>query len=70
MANSGLYQMEGPTREYEPDVLAKGLDVIFCGINPASTAAEAGHNFSSASNRFWRGAALGGLHADATCASE
>jgi double-stranded uracil-DNA glycosylase len=39
---------------YEPDVLARGLDVIFCGINPASTAAIAGHNFSSASNRFWR----------------
>ena len=54
MANSGRYRVEGPTREYEPDVLAKGLDVIFCGINPANTAAEAGHNFSSASNRFWR----------------
>jgi double-stranded uracil-DNA glycosylase len=39
---------------YDPDVLAKGLDVIFCGINPASTAALAGHNFSSATNRFWR----------------
>ena len=36
-----------------PDVLARGLDVIFCGINPASTAAADGHNFSNANNRFW-----------------
>ena len=38
---------------YEPDVLAKGLDVVFCGINPASSAAADGHNFSNPSNRFW-----------------
>jgi TDG/mug DNA glycosylase family protein len=48
-------------KRYEPDVLAKGLDVIFCGINPASTAAIAGHNFSSASNRFWRVLHLAGF---------
>ena len=39
---------------YTPDILAKGLDVIFCGINPATTAAAAGHNFSNGNNRFWR----------------
>ncbi len=39
--------------KYEPDILAKRLDVVFCGINPASTAALEGHNFSSRSNRFW-----------------
>lgn len=38
---------------YEPDILARNLDVIFCGMNPATTAAVAGHNFSSRSNRFW-----------------
>lgn len=38
---------------YDPDVLATGLDVIFCGINPASSAAADGHNFSNKSNRFW-----------------
>jgi TDG/mug DNA glycosylase family protein len=27
--------------------------VIFCGVNPATTAAAAGHNFSSYGNRFW-----------------
>jgi double-stranded uracil-DNA glycosylase len=39
---------------YEPDILAEGLDVIFCGLNPAVSAAAAGHNFSGQSNRFWR----------------
>lgn len=40
-------------RHYQPDVLADGLDVIFCGINPASSAVADGHNFSNRSNRFW-----------------
>lgn len=34
-------------------MLAHGLDVIFCGLNPASTAVADGHNFSNRSNRFW-----------------
>jgi TDG/mug DNA glycosylase family protein len=35
------------------DILAPGLAVVFCGLNPAATAAASGHNFSSRSNRFW-----------------
>jgi double-stranded uracil-DNA glycosylase len=27
--------------------------VVFCGINPSAQAAASGHNFGSASNRFW-----------------
>jgi TDG/mug DNA glycosylase family protein len=38
---------------YTPDILAKQLDVIFCGLNPALSAAASGHNFSHPSNRFW-----------------
>jgi TDG/mug DNA glycosylase family protein len=38
---------------YKPDILARNLDVIFCGLNPAMSAAAAGHNFSNGSNRFW-----------------
>jgi double-stranded uracil-DNA glycosylase len=38
---------------YDSDILARGLDVIFCGLNPASSAAVAGHNFSNGTNRFW-----------------
>jgi len=36
------------------DVIARRLDVLFCGINPALSAAIAGHHFSGRSNRFWR----------------
>ncbi len=39
--------------EYQSDILAAGLDVVFCGINPAATAAADGHNFSNRNNRFW-----------------
>jgi TDG/mug DNA glycosylase family protein len=35
------------------DILAPGLPVVFCGINPSAQAAASGHNFGSASNRFW-----------------
>jgi double-stranded uracil-DNA glycosylase len=37
-----------------PDILDKGLTVVFCGINPALSAAVAGHHFAGRSNRFWR----------------
>lgn len=40
-------------RIYQADILASGLDVVFCGINPALTAQADGFNFSSPSNRFW-----------------
>ena len=46
---------------YQPDILARGLDVIFCGLNPAASAAGAGHNFSSRSNRFWTVLQLAGF---------
>jgi TDG/mug DNA glycosylase family protein len=38
---------------YESDILGCGLDVVFCGVNPAATAVADGHNFSNRSNRFW-----------------
>lgn len=44
-----------------PDLLRKNLDVVFCGINPALSAAQAGHHFSSRSNRFWRVLHLAGF---------
>ena len=47
--------------KYESDILAGGLDVIFCGINPASTAAADGHNFSNRNNRFWHVLYLAGF---------
>jgi len=38
---------------YDPNILAEGLDVIFCGLNPGTSALRAGHSFSAPSNRFW-----------------
>ena len=44
-----------------PDILAKDLNVVFIGINPALSAAVAGHHFVSPSNRFWRALHLSGF---------
>ena len=40
--------------EILPDVIAPGLRILFCGINPGATSAAAGHSFINPSNRFWR----------------
>jgi TDG/mug DNA glycosylase family protein len=48
-----------PTGSY--DVLQKELVVVFCGLNPGIEAATTGHNFGSASNRFWRALHLAGF---------
>jgi TDG/mug DNA glycosylase family protein len=37
-----------------PDVLAPGLRVIFCGINPGRVSAAAGAHFANRRNDFWR----------------
>ena len=46
---------------YEPDILARGLGVVFCGLNPAASAAADGHNFSNRNNRFWQVLHLAGF---------
>jgi TDG/mug DNA glycosylase family protein len=35
-------------------VIAPGLDVLFCGINPSLWSAAVGHHFAHPSNRFWK----------------
>ena len=37
-----------------PDVLAPGLHVVFCGINPGRWSAAAGAHFANPRNDFWR----------------
>jgi TDG/mug DNA glycosylase family protein len=37
-----------------PDVLAPGLDILFCGINPSLTSGATGWHFAHPGNRFWR----------------
>ena len=51
----------GPTRaelvaaadRVVPDVVAAGLQVLFCGINPGLYTAWTGHHFARPGNRFW-----------------
>src|SRR5438552_12012674 len=35
------------------DVIAPGLRVLFCGINPGLYTAATGHHFARPGNRFW-----------------
>src|SRR3954465_8830888 len=37
-----------------PDLLAPGLDVVFCGINPGRVSAAAAGPFANPRNDFWR----------------
>lgn len=37
-----------------PDIIAPGLRVLFCGINPGLYSAAVGHHFARPGNRFWR----------------
>lgn len=36
-----------------PDVIAAGLHVLFCGINPSLYTAAVGYHFARPGNRFW-----------------
>jgi len=36
-----------------PDVIAPGLSVLFCGINPGLYSGATGHHFARPGNRFW-----------------
>ena len=60
---------ERPTREEIaaaagktlPDVIAPGLGVLFCGINPGLYSAAVGHHFARPGNRFWKALHAGGF---------
>lgn len=36
------------------DILAPGLRVVFCGINPGLSSANTGFPFAHPANRFWK----------------
>src|SRR5436189_5337213 len=36
-----------------PDLIAPGLKVLFCGINPGLYSGAVGHHFARPGNRFW-----------------
>jgi TDG/mug DNA glycosylase family protein len=37
-----------------PDVIRRGLDVVFVGINPGLYSGAVGHHFARPGNRFWK----------------
>jgi TDG/mug DNA glycosylase family protein len=43
-----------PVASTVPDVLAPGLRVVFCGINPGRVSAAAAAHFANPRNDFWR----------------
>src|SRR6195256_5684126 len=43
-----------PPRRVIPDLLAPGLRVVFCGINPGRMSAAARMHFANPRNDFWR----------------
>lgn len=44
-----------------PDVIARGLGVLFCGINPGLYSGATRHHFARPGNRFWRALQGGGF---------
>src|SRR5207245_2253471 len=46
-------QLAEATGKTVPDVIAPGLQVLFCGINPGLYTAAVGHHFARPGNRFW-----------------
>jgi len=43
----------GMAQQALPDLLAPGLAIVFCGINPGLYSAAVGHHFARPGNRFW-----------------
>jgi double-stranded uracil-DNA glycosylase len=46
-------QVAGAYGKRVRDVIAPGLDVLFCGINPGLYSGATGHHFARPGNRFW-----------------
>src|SRR5512143_3260954 len=46
-------QLLAATGRRLPDVMARDLTVVFCGINPGLYSAAVGHHFARPGNRFW-----------------
>lgn len=47
-------ELAAATDRLIPDVLAPGLHVLFCGINPGLYSGWMGHHFARPGNRFWK----------------
>jgi double-stranded uracil-DNA glycosylase len=54
-------QLEAARGTTLPDLVAPGLGVVFCGINPGLYTAAIGHHFGRPGNRFWKVIHLAGF---------
>jgi double-stranded uracil-DNA glycosylase len=54
-------ELRAAVRRTVPDVIAPGLRVLFCGINPGLYSAATGHHFARPGNRFWKALHLSGF---------
>ena len=69
MADRKNLKIWRPTREQllaaagktVPDLIGRGLRVLFCGINPGLYSGAIGHHFGRPGNRFWPALHRGGL---------
>ena len=56
-----LAELQAAAGRTVPDLLAAGLDVLFCGINPGLYSAAVRHHFARPGNRFWPALRSGGF---------
>jgi TDG/mug DNA glycosylase family protein len=54
MARPTRAELEAAVGTTVRDVLAPGLDIVFCGINPGLYSGATGHHFARPGNRFWK----------------
>jgi TDG/mug DNA glycosylase family protein len=54
-------ELQAAVAKTVPDVIAPGLKVLFCGINPGLYSAAIGHHFGRPGNRFWPALYAGGF---------
>lgn len=58
-------ELESARDKTLPHLMADGLGVVFCGMNPGLTTALVGHHFASPGNRFWPALAQAGFTPEA-----
>lgn len=60
-ARPGKAELAAARDRTVPDIIAKGLRVLFVGINPGLYSAAVGHHFARPGNRFWPALAKSGF---------
>lgn len=61
MARPTRQELDVARQRTIPDVVAPGLAVLFCGINPGLYSGATGHHFAKPGNRFWPALQLSGF---------